>query len=321
MITVDAVYLGGQSLSGLRATSSDHRGQAAGAFAWVGVRDLDDDDLARLHDAVGVDPVLLSRAHRSLQRPGLEVHGDTVVIAMPTGRYRHQDVSIDVEDVLLAVGRDFIVTVGSELAPPEFDTDLTGGPLAAFRLVLDLILDDYLTLLEHLDREIKQVEREVFSTNGENPVEQIYRLRRLLMEFEQTTAPLVDEPLERLVRRRLPAWIAEDPYSANVGDEALHEIDRQFRHIDNRVTGRRELLDGILNANLTQVGIRQNEDMRKISAWVATAAAPTLVAGIYGMNFEGMPELSWEYGYPAALGVMVTLAALVQALFRRKGWL
>lgn len=321
MITVDAVYLGGQSLSGLRATSSDHRGQGAGAFAWVGVRDLDDDDLARLHDAVGVDPVLLSRAHRSLQRPGLEVHGDTVVIAMPTGRYRHEDVSIDVEDVLLAVGRDFIVTVGSELTPPESDTDLTGGPLAAFRLVLDLILDDYLALLDHLDREIKQVEREVFSTNGENPVEQIYRLRRLLMEFEQTTAPLVDEPLERLVRRRLPAWIAEDPYSANVGDEALHEIDRQFRHIDNRVTGRRELLDGILNANLTQVGIRQNEDMRKISAWVATAAAPTLVAGIYGMNFEGMPELSWEYGYPAALGVMITLAALVQALFRRKGWL
>ncbi|MFF2549455.1 CorA family divalent cation transporter [Nocardia sp. NPDC058058] len=325
MITVDSVYLDGRSLPGLQATNSTRDQRAPGAFAWIGVRDLDDDDLARLHDAVGLDPVPLTKAHRSLQRPGVEVHGETVIVAMTTGHYNPADTSIDVADVLVAVGRDFIVTIGGDLTPPPTepgaDSELAGGPLAAFRVVLDLIIDDYLTLLDHLDREIKQVEREVFSTNGENPVEQIYRLRRLLMEFEQTTSPLVDEPLERLVRRRLPAWIAEDPYGVNVGEQALREIDRQFRHIDNRVTARRELLDGVLNANLTQVGIRQNEDMRKISAWVATAAAPTLVAGIYGMNFQHMPELSWSHGYPAALGVMITLAALVQALFRRKGWL
>ncbi|MGW4244698.1 CorA family divalent cation transporter [Nocardia sp. NPDC004722] len=313
MIIVEAAYSGGELLSGSRA------------FEWIGVRDLDDGDLVRLREVVGLDSGLLAKAHRSLQRPGLEVHGETVVVAMTTGRYDAEAASIDAVDVLLAVGRDFIVTVSDGITPaclePGADADLAGGPLAAFRLVLDLVLDDYATLLDHLDREIKEVEREVFSTNGTNPVEQIYRLRRLLMEFEQTTAPLVDEPLERLVRRRLPAWIAEDPYSANVGEEALREIDRQFRYLDNRVSGRRALLDGVLNANLTQVGIRQNEDMRKISAWVATAAAPTLVAGIYGMNFEGMPELSWTYGYPAALGVMVTLAAGVQALFRRKGWL
>ncbi|WP_167837677.1 magnesium and cobalt transport protein CorA [Nocardia altamirensis] len=323
MITDDAVYLDGQLCPGVRGTSSDGN-KAPGAFAWIGVRDLDDDDLSRLQQAVGVDPVFLSKAHRSLQRPGLDVCGDTVAIAMTTGHYNAEDTSIDVEEVLLVLGRDFIVTVGARVTPPTepgADADLAGGPLAAFRLVLDLVIDDYLTLLDHLDREIKQVERAVFSSDRANPVEQIYRLRRLLMDFEQATAPLVDEPLERLVRRRLPAWIADDPYSANIGEQALREIDRHFRHIDNRVRGRRELLDGILNANLTQVGIRQNEDMRKISAWVATAAAPTLVAGIYGMNFEGMPELSWTYGYPAALGLMVTLATSVHVLFRRKGWL
>ncbi|MFD6157563.1 CorA family divalent cation transporter [Nocardia sp. NPDC060256] len=324
MITDDAVYLDGQLCPELRATGSDGNHKTPGAFAWIGVRDLDDDDLTQLHQAVGLDPILLSKAHRDLQRPGLAVHGETVVIALTTGHFNPEDTSIDVADVLLAVGRDFLVTVGTDLTPPPTPgthTDLADGPLAAFRVVLDYIIDGYLTLLDHLDREIKQVEAEVFSTGRANPVEQIYRLRRLLMECEQTTAPLVDEPLERLVRRRLPAWIADDPYSANIGEQALHEIDRHFRYIDNRVRARRELLDGVLNANLTQVGIRQNEDMRKISAWVATAAAPTLVAGIYGMNFEGMPELSWTYGYPAALALMITLATLVHILFRRKGWL
>ncbi|MFB7723153.1 magnesium and cobalt transport protein CorA [Nocardia sp. NPDC056100] len=321
MITVDAIYLDGQQLPGSRATTSARNELAPGAFAWIGVRDLDDADLTRLHAAVGSDPVPLAKAHRSLQRPGLEVHGETVIIALTTGHYNPEDSSLEVSDVLIAVGRDFIVTIGGDLTPPHSDAELAGGPLAALHIVLDLIIDDYLSLLDHLDREIKQVEREVFSTKGANPVEQIYRLRRLLMEFEQTTSPLVDEPLERLVRRRLPTWITQDPYSANVGAQALHEIDRQFRHIDTRVTARRELLDGILNANLTQVGIRQNEDMRKISAWVATAAAPTLVAGIYGMNFQNMPELTWTYGYPTALTLMLSLAALVQALFRRKGWL
>ncbi|KAA8887879.1 hypothetical protein F3087_12305 [Nocardia colli] len=321
MITDDAVYLDGQLRPDLRATGSDSSHKTPGAFAWIGVRDLDDDDLAQLRQAVGLDPVLLSKAHRNLQRPGLEVQGETVVVAMPTGHFDPEGISLDVGDVLLAVGRDFIVTVGAEITPPTTHSDLAGGPLAAFRVVLDFIIDGYLDLLDHLDREIKQVESEVFSTDSANPVEQIYRLRRLLMEFEQTTAPLVDEPLERLVRRRLPTWIADDPYSTNIGEQALHEIDRHFRHIDNRVRARRELLDGVLNANLTQVGIRQNEDMRKISAWVATAAAPTLVAGIYGMNFEGMPELSWTYGYPAALTLMITLATLVHILFRRKGWL
>ncbi|WP_052280733.1 CorA family divalent cation transporter [Nocardia vulneris] len=318
MITDDAVYLDGQLCPELRSTGTDGNRKPPGTFTWLGVRDLDDDDLAQLEQAVGLDPALLSKAHRSLQRPGLAVQDETVIIALATGQFDSSDTSIDVVDVLLAIGRDFIVTVGTEITPPRTRTD---GPLAAFRLVLDFIIDSYLALLDQLDRAIKQVEGEVFSTDRANPVEQIYRLRRLLMEFEQTTAALVDEPLERLVRRRLPAWITDDPYSADVGEQALHEIDRHFRHIDSRVRARRELLDGVLDANLTQVGIRQNEDMRKISAWVATAAAPTLVAGIYGMNFEGMPELSWTYGYPAALTLMITLAALVHIVFRRKGWL
>ncbi|MGW4841429.1 CorA family divalent cation transporter [Nocardia brasiliensis] len=211
MITDDAVYLDGQLCPELRATGTDGNRKQPGTFAWLGVRDLDDDDLAQLEQAVGLDPALLSKAHRCLQRPGLAVQGETVVIAMVTGQFDPSDTSIDVVQVLLA-----------------------------------------------------------------------------------------DKPLERLV---------------------LHEIDRQFRHIDNRVRARRELLDRVLDANLTQVGIRQNEDMRKISAWVATAAAPTLVAGIYGMNFEGMPELSWTYGYLAALALMITLAAMVHIVFRRKGWL
>ncbi|WP_405166221.1 hypothetical protein OG203_14740 [Nocardia sp. NBC_01499] len=219
MITEAAVYLDG--LTQVEMTEYGPNWRQPGAFAWVSVQEPDAGDLARLHAAVGVAPQALSAAYEDLQRPGMQV----------------------VEDAVIEDGR----------------AELRGGPLALLRGVLDLVIDSYLLLIDDIDREIRSVEREVFPLRGTNPVERIYRLRRLLTDLEQATGPLVDEPLERLVRRRLPTWVSADPYAAEIGEQALHEIDRHFRQIDGRVRSRRELLDGVLNANLTQVGIRQND--------------------------------------------------------------
>ncbi|WP_433657495.1 CorA family divalent cation transporter [Nocardia sp. CA-128927] len=328
MITEAAVYLDGLTQVGMTAYGPNWR--QPGAFAWVSVQEPDAGDLARLHETLGVAPQALSGAYEDLQRPGIQVVGDTVIIALTTGHYRPENMSVELTDVLLVVGPDYVVTIsdaplaGFASLRAELEdgrTELRGGPLALFRGVLDLVIDSYLMLIDDIDREIRTVEREVFPLRGTNPVERIYRLRRLLTDLEQATGPLVDEPLERLVRRRLPAWVSAAPYAAEVGEQALHEIDRHFRQIDSRVRGRRELLDGVLNANLTQVGIRQNQDMRKISAWVATAAAPALIAGIYGMNFQHMPELSWTYGYPGVIGVMVVVSGFVHLRFRKNDWL
>jgi magnesium transporter len=134
-----------------------------------------------------------------------------------------------------------------------------------------------------------------------------------VIELHQATAPLV-EPLDRLVRRRLPEIhpdLAE--YFRDVEDHLLRVVDE--------VGGFRDLLTSVLDANLAQIGVRQNEDMRKISAWVAIAAVPTMVAGIYGMNFEHMPELRWVGGYPAVLAAMAVFCLALWRAFRRNDWL
>ncbi|WP_280403999.1 CorA family divalent cation transporter [Nocardia brasiliensis] len=328
MITEAAVYLDGLTQVGMTGYGPNWR--QPGAFAWVSVQNPDDGDLARLHETVGVAPQAISAAHDELQRPGMRVVGDTVLIALTTGHYRPESMTVALTDLLLVVGPDFVVTVsdadmtGFAALRAELEdgrTELRGGPLALLHGVLELVIDGFATLIEDIDREIRLLEREIFAERGTNLAAEIYRLRRLLMEVEQVTGQLVDEPLERLIRRRLPRWVGMDPCAACVGEQALHEVDRRLRYLDSRVRGRRALLDGVLDVNLTQVGLRQAQDVRKIAAWVATAAAPALIAGIYGMNFATMPELTWVYGYPVALGAMVVLAVFLQVLFRKKDWL
>jgi magnesium transporter len=161
--------------------------------------------------------------------------------------------------------------------------------------------------------DVEQVEEEVFSAARTNPAERIYNLKREVLEFHRGTFPLL-EPVDRLAR--------------GVYELVHHEIQEYFRDVSdhlNRIHDQleslRDVLTSVLEANLTQVGVRQNEDMRKISAWVAIAAVPTMIAGIYGMNFKHMPELDWTFGYPLVLVVMVTVCSFLYWRFRRAGWL
>jgi magnesium transporter len=163
------------------------------------------------------------------------------------------------------------------------------------------------------DVDIQDVEREVFSPDRSNPAERIYTLEREVLDFHTAVAPLsgvVDE-------------VARGHFE--VVPEGLHEYFRDvhdhLQRASGRIAGFRELLGSALHANLTQVSVRQNEDMRKISAWVAIIAVPTMIAGIYGMNFDHMPELRWRFGYPAVLLVILTICAVLYRRFKRSGWL
>ena len=166
--------------------------------------------------------------------------------------------------------------------------------------------------IDGLQEDIDQVEEEVFSVDRSNPAERIYRLKREVLEFQRASGPLVD-PIEQLAAGHYAQVDKEiRTYFRDVNDHLIRARDQ--------LDGMRDLLASILQANLAQVGVRQNEDMRRISAWVAIIAVPTMVAGIYGMNFEHMPELSWTYGYPAVLLVLVICSSLYR-YFRRAGWL
>jgi magnesium transporter len=164
-----------------------------------------------------------------------------------------------------------------------------------------------------VDGDVDEVEDEIFSPARSNPTERIYKLKREVQELHRATFPLLG-PLEKLAADRV--GLVHDkiqPYFRDVYDHAL----RANEHTESL----RDLLNGILDANLTQVSVRQNDDMRKITAWAAIAAIPTVIGAIYGMNFDNMPELHWRFGYPAAVLAMVVICVLLYRNFKRVGWL
>jgi magnesium transporter len=223
---------------------------------------------------------------------------------------------------MLFIGDGFVVTVRHrevrELTQVRRNLErqpelLRCGTGAVLHAVVDQVADDYAPVITALDSDIQEVEEEVFSPSGTNPAERIYKLKREVLEFHRAIAPLV-EPLDRLSLGRVP-FVSEDlvPYFRDVYDHVLRA--------DEQVGEFRDLLTSVLEANLTQVSVRQNEDMRRISAWVAIAAVPTMIAGIYGMNFDHMPELGWSFGYPLMLVVTLSACLGLYRAFRRNGWL
>jgi magnesium transporter len=224
--------------------------------------------------------------------------------------------------VLVFLGEDFVITVrhgeASSLAGVRetLDADpkrLKHGPSSALHAILDRIVDDYQPAIAGLEQDIDQVEEQLFSEERANPAERIYRLQREVLGFRRATAPLV-EPIDKLARGHyLQIHPEVRDYFRDVNDHLIR--------VRDQLDAMHDLLNSSLQANLAQVAVRQNDDVRKISAWVAIAAIPTAIAGIYGMNFDHMPELRWELGYPAVLAVILLICTMLYFRFKRSGWL
>jgi magnesium transporter len=179
--------------------------------------------------------------------------------------------------------------------------------------ILDHVVDGYEDAAQGIDGDVEQVERQVFSADRANPAERIYMLEREVLDFHTAVAPL-EGVVDEIVRDHFD--VVPDELA-----DYFRDVHDHLQRASGRIAGFRELLGSALHANLTQVSVRQNEDMRKISAWVAILAVPTMIAGIYGMNFDTMPELRWRLGYPAVLLVIAVICVLLHRRFRRAGWL
>ena len=241
-------------------------------------------------------------------------------LVLKTARYIEPD-EIEFGEILLFIGDNFVVSVrhgeGVPLAPVRQKVEkrpdmLRCGPMSVVHGILDEVVDGYAPVMSALDRDIEEVEAEVFSEERRNPAQRIYELKRETIEFARAVTPLVD-PIERITtgRTRVPEGL--ETYFRDVLDHLIR--------LAGHVEAAREVLNSVLQANLAQVTVRQNEDMRKISAWVAILATPTMVAGVYGMNFEHMPELEWRFGYPAVVAVMLLACVTLWRYFKRAGWL
>ena len=319
MTIVDcAVYKAGERSD----VSLDHAKEARlrdGSFVWIGLYEPGREELEAVAVEFDLHELAVEDAIKAYQRPKLERYGDVSFLVLKTARYVEPD-EIEFGEILLFIGENFIVSVRhgefhlhDVRLKMEGRPDLMGcGPMAVVYAILDSVVDAYAPVMDALDRDIEEVEQEVFAGDRTNPAQRIYELKREAIDFSRAVTPLV-EPLERMTTgtTRVPEGLGT--YFRDVLDHLIR--------ISQHIEASRELLTNVLQANLTQVGVRQNEDMRRISAWVAIVAVPTMIAGIYGMNFDDMPELRWSLGYPAVLLVMLVICLGLGRYFKRVGWL
>jgi magnesium transporter len=291
-------------------------------FVWIGLYEPTEDEFDSLAREFELHPLAVEDAIHAHQRPKLEVYDDMVLLVLKTARYVDPTEVVELGELLVFLGHDYVITVrhgqASELKEVretlESDPErLRAGPGAVLHAILDRVVDDYVPAIDGLQADIDEVEAELFSGERSNPAERIYRLLREVLAFRRASGPLVD-PLEKLAAGQFKQINPEiRDYFRDVNDHLIRTRDQ--------LDGMHDLLSSSLAANLAQVGVRQNEDMRRISAWVAIIAVPTMVAGIYGMNFRHMPELRWTFGYPLALAVMLVACAVLYRYFKRAGWL
>jgi magnesium transporter len=291
-----------------------------GCFAWIGLHEPTAAEFESVRSEFGLHELAVEDAAKGHQRPKLELYDDTLFLVLKTARYVDERDEVELGEILVFVGEGFIITVRhgeTELHDVRLRLERRGdllqhGPVAALHAIVDRVVDDYAPVIAGLSHDIGEVEAEVFSDALGNPAERIYTLKREVLELYGAVTPLVD-PIERLERG--DGLVPEElrPYFRDVKDHLIRSI--------REIEGFRELLTTVLSANLTRVSVRQNEDVRKISAWAAIVAVPTLITGIYGMNFEHMPELGWTFGYPLALAVMAVVCFVLYRNFKRAGWL
>jgi magnesium transporter len=322
MIVDQAIYEHGRrSAEPVALEDTYEQCRRQGVFAWIGLYEPTEEEFESVRREFGLHELAVEDAIKAHQRPKLEFYGDSLFVVLKTARWNDPEERVEFGEILAFVGDGFIISVRhgeTELHDVRLRMEqrpelLAHGPSAALYAIVDRVVDDYEPVLVELDSSIRETETDVFSPASSHPAGRIYQLKRAVLDLLAALGPLVPA-VEKLGSIEHPL-IDEDmrPYFRDIHDHLLRA--------NGQVQGFRELLTNVLAANLTQASVRQNEDVRKISAWAAIIAVPTLISGIYGMNFEHMPELGWTPGYPLALCLMALACLLLYRQFRRAGWL
>jgi magnesium transporter len=326
-----AVYAGGKRLPGRwthERALAEVRERDDEAFVWIGLHEPDEEQITGIADVFGLHELAVEDAVHAHQRPKLERYDDMLFMVLKTVCYRGRPSEgaeheiVETGEIMVFLGPDFVITVRhgdhsslrevrrSLEADPE---QLTLGPAAVLHAIADHVVDSYLEVTAAIEDDIEEMETQVFAPRASVDSEQIYVMKREVLELKRAVVPL-GAPVRKLT----------EGYSSLVP----HDVRSYFRDVDDhlvtvteRIAGFNELLTTLIDAALAKITLRQNTDMRKISAYVAIISVPTMIAGIYGMNFDYMPELGWSYGYPVVLLVIVVTCLSLFRVFRRNQWL
>ncbi len=299
-----------------------------GGLAWIGLVSPTAEEFESVTREFALHELAVEDAIDAHQRAKLERYGDTLFCVLRPARYVDETETVEFGEVHVFAGPEFVVTVRHGAKPDlagvrrslEARPDLMRrGSIAVLHAIMNRVVDDYAPVAAGVQNDIDEIEDEVFGSGvGTGVSRRIYELTREVIAFQRAIKPLVPM-LQRLMS------------APEVGDEErsyLRDVQDHVLRLDEQTDGFRELLQNILNVNLTletkvlsEVSNRQNEQVKRISAWAAILFAPSAVGTVYGMNFDHMPELRWELGYPFALALMAAISAALYLLFKRAGWL
>jgi magnesium transporter len=323
-----AIYVAGARRPGAThyIEAARHARRTRGAYLWLGLHEPDRATMRSIAETFDLHELLVEQTVEGGHRPALEAIGDVTRLVLRTARYvEHEELTADSEvvdtgDVTVLIGPWFVISVrhGAAGALWQVRRDLEQrppvlrlGPWAVAYAIAGRMVDEYLDVAAAVERDLERLEEETFTDARSAEIAHFYQLKREMVEFKRAVLPL-QEPIGRLLDEpALPTPL--HPYFTDVRSRLARAVDR--------VAGFDDLLNSILQARLAQVSMVQNNDMRMIAAWAAIAAVPTVLAGIYGMNFASMPFLDSPYGFYGVIGVIVVICGGLYWRFKRAGWL
>jgi len=296
--------------------------QVDGDFVWIGLSEARPAELERLAEDYSLDPLAVEDTLSGKQRPKLDEYSEHTFLLLKTVAYDTQSERVVLGDVSLYVSAAFVIAVRhGEALPLKSVRDqleanpkkIADGSTSVVHEIVDRLVDQYMDVSSHLLEDVEQLEDSVFDDEVPSPASRLYFVKREVIEFRRAVLPLV-EPLSKLAEGKVHN--IDPKYSARFADVRDHLL-----KVMDEIEFMNDLIDAALHANAALIQVNQNGDMRKISAWVGIGAVPTMVAGIYGMNFEHMPELGWKFGYPLVLVGLAIVCGQLFRTFRRNRWL
>ena len=316
-----AAYDNGNKLADIDTELISDYLERPGCFVWVALRDATDEELAQMQQEFGLHSLPIEDVRHGHQRPKIEEYGDTLFVALHliepmVGEWQ-------LGEVLVFAGRNFVLSVRNRSSQhflgvrercerePELLRHGSGFVLYA---LMDAVVDRYFPLLDTLENELEAIEAQIFEPGAARPsVKRLYELKRRATMLRHAVAPLL-EVVDKLHGGRVPAVCQ--------GTQAyFRHLNDHLARINTSIDTIRDTIGTAIQVNLSMVTIEESETTKRLAAWAAIFAVCTAMVGIWGMNFEHMPELRWKYGYPLALGLIGCAAALLHRRFRRAGWL
>ncbi|MFA4968356.1 MAG: magnesium/cobalt transporter CorA [Sulfuritalea sp.] len=314
-------YENGSKLADLDIEQISDYLERPGCFVWVALRDATDAELEKMREEFALHPLAVEDAHKGHQRPKMEEYGETLFAVVHLLELQQGEIAVGEVDIF--VGHNFVLSVrnrsGQHLLgvrercerEPELLVHGAGFVLYA---IMDAVVDRYFPLIDAIESELEAVEEHIFDKGmARTNIERLYEIKRRMVTLKHAVAPLM-EAVGKLTSGRVPPVCADSrDYFRDVYDH-LARINAQLETI-------RDTVGTAIQVSLSSVAIEQGIVAKRLAAWAGIFAVATAFAGIWGMNFKAMPELQWEYGYPLALGIIVSACAFLYFRFRRMGWL